>query len=326
MKKVTAKDVAARAGVSVSAVSRAFRGSAPIAEEKRKAIFAAATALGYVSKVDQVLARHSSNTISMVVSELRNPFYPIAIDELTRMLPERGLKAIMHVVPTAEDVDSMIRQVIDFRTQGVILASSTITSGLARACRQNGIPAVLLNRVQTDSKMMAVCCDNYGGARTIARRFLEGGRQRIAFIGGRRDTSTHLERMRGFRDQLEEAGRQIEVQFDGGFSYSQAYNVSRDMLALRPMPDAVFCANDIMAIAMLDAARIKGIAVPSDLAVIGFDDIPMAAWESYRLTTMRQPLRRMLEQAVDIIVSAESTNETGDIRILPAKLKERQSG
>ncbi|MFC6642725.1 LacI family DNA-binding transcriptional regulator [Sulfitobacter profundi] len=175
MKKVTAKDVAARAGVSVSAVSRAYRGSAPIAEEKRKAIFAAATALGYVSKVDQVLAKHSSNTISMVVSEMRNPFYPIAIDELTRMLPDRGLKAIMHVVPAAEDVDSMIRQVIDFRTRGVILASSTITSKLARACRENGIPAVLLNRVQTDSTMMAVCCDNYGGARTIARRFLDGG-------------------------------------------------------------------------------------------------------------------------------------------------------
>ena len=231
MKKVTAKDVAARAGVSVSAVSRAYRGNAPIAEEKRKAIFAAATALGYVSKVDQVLAKQSSNTISMVVSEMRNPFYPIVMDELTRMLPGRGLKAIMHVVPAAEDVDTMIRQVIDFRTQGVILASSTITSGLARACRQNGIPAVLLNRVQTDSTMMAVCCDNYGGARTIARRFLDGGRQRIAFIGGRRDTSTHLERMRGFRDQLEEAGREIAVQFDGGFSYRQAYAAAQEMLS-----------------------------------------------------------------------------------------------
>lgn len=326
MKKVTAKDVAARAGVSVSAVSRAYRGSAPVAEGKRKAIFAAASALGYVSKVDQVLARQSSNTISMVVSEMRNPFYPIAIDEFTRMLPERGLKAIMHVVPTAEDVDSMIRQVIDFRTQGVILASSTITSGLARACRLNGIPAVLLNRVQTDSTMMAVCCDNYRGARTVARRFLDGGRERIAFIGGRRDTSTHLERMRGFRDQLEEAGREVEVQFDGGFSYRQAYAAAQEMLTLRPMPDAVFCANDIMAIAMLDAARIKGISVPDDLAVIGFDDIPMASWESYRLTTMRQPLRRMLEQAVDIIMSAESYIESGDIRVLPAELQERQSG
>lgn len=326
MKKVTAKDVATRAGVSVSAVSRAYHGNAPIAEEKRKAIFAAASALGYVSKVDQVLARQSWNTISLVVSEMRNPFYPVAIDELTRMLPERGLKAIMHVVPEAEDVDSMIRQVMDFRTQGVILASSTITSGLARACRKNGIPAVLLNRIQTDSTMMAVCCDNYGGAWSIAQRFIKGGRKRIAFIGGRHDTSTHLERMRGFCDRLEEAEYEIYAKFNGGYSYRQAYAAAQKMLVLRPLPEAVFCANDIMAVAVLDAARIKGVAVPADLAVIGFDDIPMAAWESYRLTTMRQPLRRMLGQAVDIIMSAETSLEAGDIRVLPGELQERESG
>ncbi|MFC6642726.1 substrate-binding domain-containing protein [Sulfitobacter profundi] len=145
-------------------------------------------------------------------------------------------------------------------------------------------------------------------------------------MGGRRDTSTHLERMRGFRDQLEDAGREIAVQFDGGFSYRQAYAAAQELLALRPMPDAVFCANDIMAIATLDAARMNGVSVPADIAVIGFDDIPMAAWESYRLTTMRQPLRRMLDQAVDIIMDASSYLETGDIRVLPAELQERQSG
>ncbi|HBT01551.1 LacI family DNA-binding transcriptional regulator [Salipiger marinus] len=326
MKKITAKDVAARAGVSVSAVSRAYRGTAPLAEEKRKAIFAAAADLGYVSKVDQVLATQASNTIAMVVSEMQNPFYPVAVDALTRLLPSRGLKAIVHVVPSAEDVDTIIRQVLDFRTEGVILASSTMTSGLARACRQNGLPAVLLNRVQSDSRMMAVCCDNYGGAQMIAARFLAQGRQRIAFVGGRLDTSTHIERRRGFRDRLEDAGRLIAHQFDGGFSYRQAYDAAQQMLTLRPLPDAVFCANDIMAIAVLDAARISGVRVPEDLAVVGFDDIPMAAWESYRLTTVRQPLRRMLDQAVDIILAADGSEQVGDIRILPGEMRERASG
>lgn len=326
MKKVTAKDVAALAGVSVSAVSRAYRADGAIADDKRKAIFAAAGKLGYISSVDKVLATQATNTIAMVVSEMHNPFYPVAIDELTRQLPERGLKAIMHVVPSAEDVDTVIRQVLDFRTEGVILASSTMTSRLARACRENGIPAVLLNRVQSDSSMMAVCCDNYGGAKQVAARFLAGGRQRIAFIGGRRDTSTHLERMRGFRDHLEEAGREIARQFDGGYDYQQAYAAAQDLLALRPLPDAVFCANDIMAIAVLDAARIKGVAVPQELAVIGFDDIPMASWESYRLTTIRQPVKRMLGQAVDIILSADVASGAGDIRILQGELQSRESG
>ena len=326
MKKVTAKEVAALAGVSVSAVSRAYRAEASISEEKRKMVLSAASQLGYVSSVEKVLAEQSTNTIAMVVSELRNPFYPIAIDELTRILPQRNLKAIMHVVPTAEDVDTIMRQVLDFRTEGVILASSTMTSQLSRACRDLGIPAVLLNRIQTDRNMLAVCCDNYGGARQIAGRFVKMNRQRIAFIGGRRDTSTHLERLNGFRDQLNEAGREIVHRLDGGFDYQQAYLAARDLLSQRPMPDALFCANDIMAIAALDAARSMGVRVPDDLAVIGFDDIPMAAWESYRLTTMRQPLRRMLQQAVDLILTAEAAWDTGDIRVIPGELQVRESG
>lgn len=326
MRKITAKHVAALAGVSVSAVSRAYRSDASISEDKRKAIIAAAAELGYVSSVDKMLSKQSADTIALVVSELRNPFYPSAVDELIRHLPERGLKAIVHVVPAAEQVDTIVGQVLDFRTKGVILASSTMTSQLARSCRENGIPAVLLNRVQSDSRMMAVCCDNYGGARQIAARFLVGGRQRIAFVGGRRDTSTHLERMRGFRDHLEDAGRTIRHQFDGGFDYQQAFLVGQELLSQRPLPDAVFCANDIMAIAVLDAARIKGISVPQDVAVVGFDDIPMASWESYRLTTMRQPLRRMLKQAVDIILSAEASRDAGDIRVLQGEMQVRESG
>lgn len=326
MKKITAKDVAALAGVSVAAVSRAYRVDAPIADAKRKAIFAAAARLGYISNVDKVLSKQSTNTIAMVVSELRNPFYPSAIDELIRQLPERGLKAIVHVVTSADEVDTIMRQVLDFRTEGVILASSTMTSRLARSCREMGLPAVLLNRVQSDSSMMAVCCDNYSGARQIAARFLSGGRQRIAFVGGRSDTSTHLERMRGFQDQLEHGGQSICCQFDGGFDYQQAFRAGQVLLEQRPLPDAVFCANDIMAVAVLDAARIKGISVPKDIAVIGFDDIPMAAWESYRLTTIRQPLRRMLKQAVDIIVNADASIETGDIRVLQGEMQERESG
>jgi len=326
MKKVTARQVADRAQVSVSAVSRAYRTDGSIADDKRRAILEAAAALGYVSPVDRALSAQATNMIAMVVSEMRNPFYPIAVDELTRLLPERGMKALVHVVPSADLIDSMMRQVMDFRTEGVILASATMTSQLARACREHGIPAVLLNRIQSDSSMMAVCCDNYGGARQVAERFLHQGRQRVAFLGGRRDTSTHLERMRGFRDALEDAGRGIVHQVDGGFEYHQAFAAAQSLFDLRPLPDAVFCANDIMAIALLDAARHRGISIPDDMAVVGFDDIPMAAWEAYSLTTVRQPLRRMLTQAVDIIMSPSGVDGKGDIRVLQGTLQERRSG
>lgn len=326
MSKVTAKEVAARAGVSVSAVSRAYRSDGAISDEKRRAIFAAATELGFVSNVEKLIAKSARNTIAMVVSELHNPFYTVAIDALTQHLTEVNLKSIVHVVPSSEDLDSMVRQILDFRTEGVIFASSPLESKLARKCREQGIPAVLLNRVQIDANMMAVCCDNYGGAGQVAQRFLDGGRQRIAFMGGRKDTSTHLERMRGYCDRLEQAGLTVGHQFNGNFDYQKAYAAAHELLALRPIPDAVFCANDIMAIALLDAARNLKVSIPDDLAVIGFDDIPMAAWEAYQLTTMRQPLRRMLRQAVDMIMAADPAAQGGDIRIIPAEMQERQSG
>lgn len=326
MSKVTAREVAARAGVSVSAVSRAYRTDGPISDQKRKAILAAATELGFVSNVDKVIAQSAKNTIAMVVSELHNPFYPVAIDALTKLLTELNLKSIVHVVPDSDDLDTVVRQVLDFRTEGVIFASAPLESKLARKCREHGVPAVLLNRVQTDASMMAVCCDNYGGASQIARRFLDGGRRRIGFIGGRRNTSTHLERMSGFCNQLEEAGRPVRHHFDGDFDYQRAYAAAQELLGLRPLPDAVFCANDFMAIALLDAARALQVAIPDDLAVIGFDDIPMASWEAYQLTTMRQPLRRMLRQAVDMIITADPTVQRGDIRVIAADLQERKSG
>jgi DNA-binding LacI/PurR family transcriptional regulator len=326
MGKVTAKDVAALAGVSVSAVSRAYRADASIREDKRKRIFAAAAQLGFVSRVDQILSSQATNTIAMVVGDMRNPFYPVAVEELANLLPQRGLRLIVHVVPSGEDVDTIMRQVLDYRTEGVILASSTMSSKLSFECRKNGVRSVLLNRVQSDSRMKAVCCDNYAGAQLVEKRFLDGGRKRIAFIGGRSNTSTHLERMRGFRDRLDNAGSEIAHQGDGGFDYRQAFEAAETLLSVRPIPDAVFCANDIMAIAFLDAARLRGVTVPDDIAVIGFDDIPMAAWESYRLTTVRQPLRRMLGHAVDIILDRNSDVSEGDIRILPGELKERASG
>ncbi len=325
MKKVTSKDVAALAGVSVSAVSRAYRADAPLSDDKRRRVFAAAAKLGYVSRVDHILSSQSSNTIAMVVGDMRNPFYPTAVDEAARLLSERGLRLILHAVPTGEDVDLVMRQVLDYRTEGVILASSRMGSKLAVKCRQNRIPAVLLNRVQSDSHMKAVCCDNYGGARMIADRFLRSDRRRIAFIGGQRDTSTHLERMRGFTDHLATNDVRPTLELDGGYSYRQAHAAAQMLLSERPLPEAVFCANDIMAIALLDAARMQGIRVPEDIAVAGFDDIPMASWDAYRLTTVRQPLRRMLNLAVDILTDPSSDPAEGDIRILPGELKQRAS-
>ena len=145
-------------------------------------------------------------------------------------------------------------------------------------------------------------------------------------VGGRVNTSTHLERSRGFCDRLAEADIRLTAAISGEFKYDVAFDVVRELLAESGRPDALFCLNDIMALAAIDAARVAGLRVPDDIAVIGFDDIPMASWPSYRLTTVRQPIRRMVADTLELIQAQLLDPEVcGTIRIAPVRLIERDS-
>lgn len=325
--KATAKQVAQRAGVSLAAVSRAFRQDAPLAEEKRAAILAAAAALGYQSPAARLSRTLGERTVTLVASELSNPFYPMAIEVMTTALSRAGKRTLLHVAPPSHDMDAALRQILELRSRAVVILSSTISSSLARSCRANGVPAVLFNRVQIDADMTAVTCDNYGGARAAARRLIAAGRRRIGMVGGITDTSTHLERARGLRDGLAEAGAALFCDWNGGYDYRRSFETACAALDGPERPDALFCANDIMALAVIDACKAKGVAIPGDIAVIGFDDIPMAGWQSYRLTTFAQPLTRMAEETVRLIGLMEAGQPVqGLIRVFAPDLRERESG
>lgn len=323
----TAADIARAAGSSPAAVSRAFRPEAPIAPELRARILHLAAEMGYQPPVERALARRSTGTVTLVAGDLENPFYPMAANALAQELAARGRRMVLHAVPPGGDVDQVMDQVLAFRSDAVIVTAALMSSRLARACRAAQMPVVLFNRVQPDSRMTAVTSDNYGGGRLVARRFLETGRQRIALIGGRRDTSTHLERQRGFIDLLEEAGQPLVASQPGQYDYGTSLAAARALLTARPAPDAIFCINDLMALAALDAARDLGLRVPDDVAVIGFDDVAMAGWASYRLTTVRQPLAQMAAEAVDLVAAQlADPRAEGTIRVLPVALITRGSG
>lgn len=326
MPNATAADVARAAGVSRSAVSRAFRQDRSLSADKRARILAVAGKLGYLPPSAQAVARLADKTITLVAADMDNPFYPMAANALSQAIHASGRRLILHAVPPDEDVDSVLRQVLDYRSEAAIVTSSLMSSRMARDCRAQNMPVILFNRVQPDRRMTAVTCDNYGGGRLAAERFIARGLRRIGMVGGRANTSTHLERSRGFCDRLSEAGIPLAASISGEFSYDTAFRVVRDLLADPAPPEALFCLNDIMALAAVDAARVAGVRVPQDLAVIGFDDIPMAAWPSYGLTTVRQPLRRMVADTLDLIQAQLSDPEVcGTIRIAPVRLVERDT-
>ncbi|MFK0274081.1 substrate-binding domain-containing protein [Ensifer sp. NPDC090286] len=324
--KPTAKQVAHAAGVSVAAVSRAFTPGAPIQAEKRKRILAVAEEIGYISPARRTAEVIAAGTITLVAGDLVNPFYPTVLDALARRLQESHRQLLVYALPAQTDVDSATDQILASRPSAIIVTSAQLTSKMARACRQHQIKVVLLNRVQRDIRINAVACDNYQGGRDVGRLLLERGHRKIGFVGGIANTSTHAERARGFRDVLSESGMRIHAQASGDFEYRRGYLAGQDLLSGANPPDAIFCCNDIMALALIDAARERGMRVPEDLAVVGFDDIPMASWNAYHLTTIRQPIDRMVQEALSLIDDPGiKPTDDGITRMLSGELIKRGS-
>ncbi|MCX8279000.1 substrate-binding domain-containing protein [Phyllobacterium sp. 0TCS1.6C] len=324
--KPTAKQVAHEADVSISAVSRAFSPGSSIDPAKRQRILQVAAQLGYTSPARRTAEIISAGTVTLVAGDLANPFYPLVLDTLAKALQAVGRQLLVYTIAPGTDMDQLTPQILAARPNALVVTSARLTSDMARACRQHGIRVVLLNRIQSDVRVNAVACDNHAGGRDAATFLMARGRRRIGFIGGIVDTSTHRDRAAGFREALQAGGQSLFAEAAGGYSYRGGYVAAQAMLTQKTRPDAVFCCNDIMALAAIDAARELGLSTPDDLSVIGFDDIPMAKWTSYRLTTIRQPITRMINEVVNLIEAGAAVpiDDTAT-SILPGKLMVRGS-
>lgn len=304
--RITSAEVARRAGVSQSAVSRVFTPGASASASTRAKVRAAADALGYSPNVlARAMNTGRSGIVGLVVAYLDNHFYPDAVEKLSVALQARGYHVLVFMgSPTTGDVEGVMRQILDYQVEGIVLASVSMSSTLAERCAERGIPVVLFNRKQNDPGMCAVTTDNRRGAREIAAHLMALGHERIGYIAGFEGASTQVDRERGFTEALNEAGLGLEARGIGGFDPAMARAAALEMFSGRSRPTAVFVCNDHMAFAVMDALRSKlEMRVPQDVAVAGFDDVPVAGWPAYDLTTYRQPIRRMVERAVDTLTA-----------------------
>jgi DNA-binding LacI/PurR family transcriptional regulator len=324
--KPTAKQVAHDAGVSLAAVSRAFSPGSSIDPVKRQRILQVAAQLGYTSPARRTAEVISAGTVTLVAGDLANPFYPLVLDTLAKALQAVGRQLLVYAIPPQADMDQLTPQILAARPSALVVTSASLTSGMAIACRQHGIRVVLLNRIQRNVRVNAVACDNYAGGRDAATFLIGRGRRRIGFIGGIHNTSTHRDRADGFREALREGGQSVFAEEGGGYTYRGSYIAAQSLLTRQNRPDALFCCNDIMALAAIDAARELGLSAPEDVSIVGFDDIPMAGWRSYRLTTIRQPITRMISEVINLIQASKTVplDET-TTSILPGKLILRSS-
>ncbi|WP_029057673.1 LacI family DNA-binding transcriptional regulator [Stappia stellulata] len=305
MAAATSLDVARLAGVSQSAVSRTFTPGASVSAETRAKVLAAASALGYrPNKIARSLITRRSGMIGIVVAYLDNLYYPNVLEKLSRQLQHNGFHALMFFTQQSTDtMDVILGELLEYQVDGLIMVSAGLSSELAARCASNGIPVVLFNRTLDDETLSAVSSDNVDGGEKVARFLLDCGHDRIAYLAGWAGSSTDRDRRLGFTRMLAQNGRTLYREDIGHYDREEARAATRRLFAAPPFPDALFCANDHMAVAALDVLRHElGLSVPQDVAVVGYDDAPMAAWPSYALTTVTQPPDVMVPEAVRLLL------------------------
>ena len=330
--QATSLDVARLAGVSQSAVSRCFTAGASVSDAMRDKVQEAARKLGYQPNAHaRSLITGRSRIIGLVLSALENLFYPAVLERLAKRLQQDGYHLLIFIGDNANS-DDLVEEILQYNVDGIVLGATTLSSALAQRCADASIPVVLFNRVMASGSAGAVSSvrsDNVGGGREMARFLVAGGHKRIAYIAGREDSSTNLEREQGFREGLAELGQRIYARAIGNYDVVQARQAARDLFAAAAdRPDAVFVAGDLMAIVVLDTLRHElGLSVPQDVSVVGFDNVPQAAWASYELTTFEQPVQPMVEATVALLQSylREAQTPPSQNLVVPGQLIVRQS-
>ena len=300
---MTSYDVARRAGVSQSAVSRCFKPGASVAPKTRVRIVAAAQELGYQpNAIAQGLITRRSNLVAVLISNLTNLYYPEVLAELTRRLDERGIRVLLFTLQAESDIDKVLDQVWRYRVDGVIAAARMLPAQVM-AFRQRGVPLVLYNRIGEGAPVSSICCDSVTGENDLVERLVGADHKLFGIITGPADSYVSQERVRAAEARLQQFGH-APVIVEGAFDYDSGEKGLRQLMAMTDGKlDALICANDLMAIGAIDTAREAfGLGVPEQLSVVGFDGVGPASWASYRLTTIRQPVRRMTEAAVVMLV------------------------
>lgn len=326
--KVTSQEVAALAGVSQSAVSRVFTPGSSVSPKTAEKVRAAAAQLGYRPNVlARSLKSGKSRIIGLVVAYLENYFYPEIVERLSVELQKVGYHVLIFLAPVASaNVDQIVRELMDYQVDGIVLASVSMSSDLAARCKATGVPVVLFNRGNDDASLSSVTTDNYAGGKALADYLCATGHERIAYIAGFPGATTQRDREAGFRAGLAAAGRELFARAEGNFDYKTAQAAARELFATSHRPDAVFVGNDHMAFAVMDVLRYElGLAIPADVSVVGFDDVPPAAWPAYNLTTFRQHADQMVGETVGLLMSSMGAEAEPRQIVLPGALMIRGS-
>ncbi|CAL9356582.1 LacI family DNA-binding transcriptional regulator [Streptomyces pilosus] len=315
----TLEEVAALAGVGRGTVSRVINNAAGVKESTRRTVQRAIAELGYVPNLAaRSLAGRRADAVALVMTEpdwrmFGEPFFSEIVRSVGDALTDTKVQLLLTLVRTDAERRRFVEYARGGRVDGVMLMSVHAEDALPDMLAEVGLPTVLLGRRSGDEGVTYVDADNAGGARSAVTHLLDSGRRSVATVTGPLDMYVAQCRLRGYREALLRAGAESRPSWiaEGDFSEDSGRRATAELLERAPEIDAVFAASDTMAAGALNALRAAGRRVPEDVAVIGFDDFPLAQHTDPKLTTVRQPLedigrtmvRLLLEEMEDSAVA-----------------------
>ena len=324
---ITLKDVAERAGVSRAAVSRSFTDGASVSAKTRAKVEKAATELGYSPNLlARSLTTRKTQLIGLVSNNFHNPVFLQIFDLLTRGLQDLGLRPLLVNLSDEIDPARSVRMLRQYSVEGVIVASSHLPEGFARAFRDAGLPVVhAFGRATPTPDVHVVGIDNGLAGRMAAQTLIARGYRRIGFMGGPDQASTTQDRLAGFVAAAGAQGVTPLVSFAGAYSFGAGRMEMARLLRGAPA-EAYFCGDDVLSIGALSAAQDAGLAVPDDLGIIGLNDMAMAGWQNIALTTIHQPFAAIVASSIELIVASfADPGAVPEVRLFPCHIVERRT-
>ena len=325
---VTLKDVAAKAGVSRSAVSRTFTDGASVSDKMRKKVEQAASELGYrPNALASSLTTGRTKLIGLVSNNFHNPIFLQVFDLFTKGLQERGLRPLIMNLSENQAPESSLDMLQQYSVDGVVVASSTLPPSFAKTFRDADVPVVhCFGRNSSSPEVHVVGIDNVEAGRIAAREFVKRGYRRVAFLGGPEEATSTQDRFSGFSTEM---AKYPNIEFSFTFAEQYSFEAGRkEMLRLldETPAEVYFCGDDVLSIGALSAINDNGLKVPEDIGILGLNDMEMSGWENINLTTIHQPIRQIINSSIELMVAMlDEPDRYPEARLFPCRITERST-
>ncbi len=325
---VTLKEVAAKAGVSRSAVSRTFTEGASVSLKTRKKVEKAANELGYSpNALASSLTTGRTKLIGLISNNFHNPLFLEVFDLFTRSLQDRGLRPLLVNLSDETDPGNSLRMLRQYSVDGAIVASSTLSPEFSKAFRDARIPVVhSFGRFANAPNVHVVGINNVECGRMAARTLIARGYRKIAFMGGPREATSTIDRRAGFLEVAKAApGVAVSESYATAYSFA-AGRTEMQRLLKSDRAEAYFCGDDVLSIGALSAIASANLRVPEDIGVIGLNDMEMARWENINLTTIRQPISQIISSSIELVMAAlDDPERHPEARLYACEIIERST-